>query len=130
MNKYIKNYPLSWIIAIIILFLSFCSIPESPMESIPLIDKWVHTCMYGCLSGMIWIEYLRSHKELKIKIIPIIIGAMLLPFLMSGLIELGQAYCTGGRRNGDWLDLAANSIGIIIASIIGYVFLIHFSKTK
>ncbi|MBR1621842.1 MAG: antibiotic resistance protein VanZ, partial [Prevotella sp.] len=45
----------------------------------------------------------------------------LAPVLMSGLIELLRAYCTGGRRSGEWLDFAANSIGVTLALFIGFV---------
>lgn len=38
---------------------------------------------------------------------------------MGGLIELLQAYCTGGRRSGEWLDLLADVVGAVLATIIG-----------
>lgn len=38
---------------------------------------------------------------------------------MSGLIEILQATCTGGRRSGDWLDFAANTVGVTLAAVIG-----------
>lgn len=34
-----------------------------------------------------------------------------------------QAYCTGGRRSGEWLDLAANATGVVLAAFIGALFL-------
>jgi len=128
MKKYIINYPLAWLIIVIIFILSFCTIPKTPMDNVPLIDKWVHICMYAGLSGMIWIEYLKSHITFNKK--HIIVGAILLPLLMSGIIELGQEFLTYGRRNGDWLDFTANSIGVFIASLIGYFVLRHIIKTK
>ena len=39
--------------------------------------------------------------------------------MMSGVIELLQAYCTGGRRSGEWLDFAANATGATLALVIG-----------
>ena len=45
--------------------------------------------------------------------------AWLAPIIMSGIIELLQAYCTGDRRSGEWLDFAANSIGATIGGAIG-----------
>ena len=39
--------------------------------------------------------------------------------LMGGVIELVQAYCTGGTRSGEWLDLAADSLGVLIGQPIG-----------
>lgn len=38
---------------------------------------------------------------------------------MSGVIEILQEYCTGGRRSGDWLDFAANSIGATVGAVAG-----------
>jgi hypothetical protein len=39
---------------------------------------------------------------------------------MSGIIELIQEYCTE-KRNGDWIDLMANAIGVTLAAIAGTV---------
>jgi hypothetical protein len=38
---------------------------------------------------------------------------------MSGVLELLQEYCTGGHRNGDWLDFAANTLGVTLAVGVG-----------
>ena len=51
------------------------------------------------------------------------IGGILLPALLSGSIELAQSYLTE-HRGGDWLDLAANIIGIVLAALVGY-YLLH-----
>ena len=45
--------------------------------------------------------------------------AFLAPLLMGGLIELAQAYCTGGRRSGEWLDFLANSLGVVLGTLVG-----------
>lgn len=37
----------------------------------------------------------------------------------SGAIELLQEHCTDGRRSGDWLDLAANAVGVTLAALFG-----------
>ena len=51
-----------------------------------------------------------------------IVSRLVLPFLlavlMSGLLELLQAFCTT-YRNGDWLDFVANTIGAFLGSFIG-----------
>ena len=49
-------------------------------------------------------------------------GGIIAPILMSGIIELLQAYCTT-NRSGDWIDFFANILGIIAAAFIGYYFL-------
>ena len=36
------------------------------MDDIPLfpgVDKVVHFCMYGGMSGMLWLEFLRNHRK-------------------------------------------------------------------
>ena len=48
----------------------------------------------------------------------------LAPIIMSGILELLQEYCTGGHRNGDWLDLAANATGVTLAAILGLLMLL------
>ena len=72
----------------------------------------VHITLYAVLCLVVWVEYLRHHRELnKMRLF---IGVFLAPLLMGGLIELAQANCTGGNRSGDWLDFAANSIGVVV----------------
>jgi putative flippase GtrA len=38
---------------------------------------------------------------------------------MSGAIELLQEYCTT-YRGGDWFDLLANSVGVLLGTALGY----------
>ena len=87
------------------------------METIPGIDKLVHTCMYGGLCFLLWIEYLRIHRKIDHR--RMFIGGILLPIALSGAIELMQTYCTE-HRGGDWLDFAANSLGVVLAAFVGY----------
>ena len=82
------------------------------MEDIPFIDKWTHFVMYGGTCLTIWIEYLRRHTKRNWR--KLILLAIIAPALMSGLIELLQAYCTGGRRSGEWLDFIADSVGVLL----------------
>ena len=58
------------------------------------------------------------------------IGVFLAPLLMGGLIELAQATCTGGNRSGDWLDFAANSIGVVAGNLIGMLLAKCFAKGR
>ena len=48
--------------------------------------------------------------------------AMAAPILMSGMIEILQEYCTSGRRNGDWYDFLANTLGVLLAAVVGFVY--------
>ncbi len=115
----LRKYPLSCICIVTIWFLCFGTPPHTPLDNVAFIDKWVHISMYGGTCSIIWIEYLRHHKQADLR--RLLAWAWLAPILMSGLIELLQAYCTGGRRSGDWLDFAANSTGATLAIIIGWI---------
>lgn len=118
MIKSILKYPFSLLVAATILYLSLFKPPKTSLEEIPNIDKVIHICMYLGLSGVIWLEYMRSHRSL-FKLKEMILGAMLLPILFSGTIELVQQYCTT-YRGGDWMDFLANSTGVLLASAIAY----------
>lgn len=117
MLYYLKKYPLTLLTIAVIFYLSFFKPPQTDMETIPGIDKLVHTCMYGGLCFILWIEYLRIHRN--INRLRMLIGGIILPILLSGAIELMQTYCTE-HRGGDWIDFAANSLGVILAAFVGY----------
>lgn len=74
--------------------------------------------MYLGTCSVIWVEYMRNHHRSAYDFKRLLIWAWLAPALMSGIIELAQAYCTGGCRSGDWLDFAANSLGCSLALLI------------
>jgi hypothetical protein len=116
MLYYLKKYPLTLLTIAVIFYLSFFKPPQTDMETIPGIDKLVHTCMYGGLCFLLWIEYLRIHRN--INRLRMLIGGIILPILLSGAIELMQTYCTE-HRGGDWIDFAANSLGVILAAFVG-----------
>lgn len=128
----LKSYPVASFYVLVIWILCFASIPHTPLDNVTLIDKWVHTAMYLGTCGTIWYEYLRRHKRAcdigggcyyEINKCKLFLLAWLAPILMSGLIEILQATCTGGRRSGEWLDFAANSIGVTLAAICGMAYL-------
>lgn len=116
---YLKKYPLSLIVIGTVIYLSFFRTPSTDLDSIPGIDKVVHVCMYLGLSGMLWIEFLRAHRKRQAALWHAWLGATVCPILLSGAIELLQAYATA-YRSGDWLDFAANCTGVGLASVIGY----------
>lgn len=114
---FFKTHPFSCLCIAAIWVLCFCTVPETPLSDVSFIDKWAHILMYLGTCSVIWFEYLRSHSSLSLR--ALFTWAWLAPVLMSGLIELLQAYCTGGRRSGDWLDFAANSTGATLAVLVG-----------
>lgn len=121
--KFIGDYPLSLLLTVIIWVLCFINVPETPLENITLMDKWTHIAMYLVLGIVIFWESNRKRKRAmppvqKMKKTKVMLWTFVLPALMGGLIEILQANCTGGRRSGDWLDFAADSIGAALALAI------------
>ena len=106
-------------------------VPETPLDNVAFMDKWTHLVMYGSTCAIIFIENRRhdikskgrdmenpSHDKPK-SMLRLLFYSWLLPVLMSGLIEILQATCTGGRRSGDWLDFAANTAGATSGVVTG-----------
>jgi VanZ family protein len=112
----------------LIWYLSFFTPPQTELDNVEFIDKWVHIIMYGGTCVVLWIEYARQHRTPDHE--KLFFWAWLSPIVMSGIIELLQEYATGGRRSGEWLDLAANSTGITLAAIIGILIFLARSKRK
>lgn len=121
--KFIGDYPLSLLLTMIIWVLCFINVPETPLENITLMDKWTHIAMYLVLGIVIFWESNQKRKRAmppvqEMKKAKVVLWTFVLPALMGGLIEILQANCTGGRRSGDWLDFAADSIGAALALAI------------
>lgn len=115
---WVTHYPLSSFLIVVIWFLCFwLTPPPTPLDDVAFIDKWTHLTMYLGTCSVIWWEYLRRHE--KVNWLKTLTWAWAGPIMMSGLIELLQAYCTGGRRSGEWLDFAANATGATLALVIG-----------
>ncbi|MDE6011714.1 MAG: VanZ family protein [Prevotella sp.] len=115
---FIKKYPFSLICIALVWYLSIWFVLPEQVElpSINFLDKWTHFVMYGGTCSVIWIEYLRHHRQLDWE--NIFFWAWLMPILMGGLIELVQAYCTT-NRSGEWLDWQADGIGVTLSIGVG-----------
>lgn len=116
---YIKKYPLSLVVIAVVIYLSFFKPPTTELSTIPNLDKLAHICMYFGMSGMLWLEFIRSHRDHSSPMWHAWVGAFLCPVLFSGCVELLQEYCTT-YRGGDWMDFVANATGATLASLIGY----------
>ena len=120
-KDYLHRYPFTLLAAAAITVASLVPVPEVKLaEDVPLVDKWVHMIMYGALTLIIWVEYLRQHRTPKWG--RLILLGVIAPIAMSGLIELMQAYLTT-CRSGEWLDFIANTIGVALGTILGLCFL-------
>ena len=117
MLYYIKKYPVSLVIILAVIYLSFFKPPTTDLGTIPNLDKVVHICMYFGMSGMLWLEFLRAHRRDRTPMWHAWVGAFVCPVLFSGAVELLQAFGTT-YRGGDWLDFAANTTGAVLASLV------------
>ena len=117
LHKYLRRYPLAFLVAVAIVLLSLLPMPDMKMDvHVPLADKWTHMVMYGVLTLVIWFEYRRSHSQWNTW--KLLLLAFLAPIAMGGILELAQSYLTT-CRNGEWLDFAANTIGVCIGAVGG-----------
>ena len=117
MLYYIKKYPVSLVLILAVIYLSFFKPPTTDLGTIPNLDKVVHIGLYFGMSGMLWLEFLRAHRRDRTPMWHAWVGAFVCPVLFSGAVELLQAFCTT-YRGGDWLDFAANTTGAVLASLV------------
>ena len=120
MITFIRNYSLSIFIIAVIIYLSFFTPPKTDVPTFPNMDKVVHFCMYGGLTTLLWIQYFWCHRSIKWS--HLLIGGILCPIIMSGLIEIGQSSLTE-TRSGEWLDFVANTAGVCTATFFSYYIL-------
>lgn len=128
LHHLITSYPVSCFYIVFIWLLCFAHVPQTPLDDVSFIDKWAHIAMYAGTCATIWYEYLRTHDEINKS--RVFVFAWFLPIVMSGVIEILQATCTGGQRSGDWLDFAANAVGATLGTAIGIVLAAYRAKQK
>jgi VanZ family protein len=117
LKRFFYRYPVSALLIVLIWVACLLPVPETPLNHVKLIDKWVHFLMYGVLTATLWAEHVfRRHQEKGMRLFVLVFAA---PLLMGGLVELAQANLTFGMRNGDWMDFCANSIGVCLGNIVG-----------
>lgn len=117
MLKYLQYTWIPLFISAIIFYLT-CLIPVKDIPSIEFdffieLDKIVHFCMFGGLSGATGLYYVYAKKG-NINMPIMIIGAILIPILYGGLIEILQANFFA-PRTGDWFDFLADALGSLVA---------------
>lgn len=114
---YFRRYPITFLLAFAIVLLSLLPVPDVRMTvEVPLMDKWAHMVMYGVLTLVIWLEYIKAHRQMRG--LRLLLLAFLAPIAMGGVLELMQAYLTT-CRSGEWLDFVANSIGAVVGAGCG-----------
>ena len=98
MLYYLKKYPLSLVVILAVVYLSFFRPPSTELSKIPHIDKVVHVCMYLGMSGMLWLEYWRAHLRTRAPRWHGWVGACVCPILFSGLVERLDGLCRQYHR--------------------------------
>ncbi len=91
---------------LIILWLSLAPLPDRAL-AVSGSDKLAHFAAWGGLS--LWFMLLLRHRRQR----QLLTWAFI---LLGGIVEILQSCTT--YRNGDWLDFAANSSGILVAAWI------------
>lgn len=128
MKRILKTYPLTLSVLAAIVFLSMFNPPQTGLDTINGIDKIAHICMYGGLELVIWFDYVRHHDMVEWK--KMLLWGIIAPIAFGGAIELAQANLTE-YRGGDWLDLAADTAGVLGGLAVGYwVIRPLFSKSR
>ena len=127
MIQFIRKYPFSLLIIATIIFLSLFNPPQTRLDPITGIDKIAHICMYGGLELVIWIEYLRHHDNLDF--IKLLLLGIISPIMLGGLMEIAQMKLTQGR-SGEWADLLADSIGVLLGAAVGYFAIRTFFRKR
>lgn len=108
----LRKFPFTFICIVLIWYLCLFRTSSMRIGMFDGFDKWVHITMYLGSCAVFWVEYFRSglHWERTRQLLL----AVLLPIAMSGLVELAQDKLTT-YRSADWLDFAANSLGVALA---------------
>lgn len=119
LTNYMKKYPLAILTFLAIVVLSLYPFEEvQPLPDIPLADKWAHMVMYGGWCMVIWFEHVRQNAKTNLP--QMVIWGMLFPTATGGLLECMQA-CLTATRNGEWIDFAANTIGVGLGNLTGWI---------
>ncbi len=113
---FICRYPLTLLCVVSVWYLCLFKPPGVDLGvSLVGLDKAVHVLMYLGTCSVLWWEYLRKHKGENIP--RLLLGGVVAPMLMSGVVELVQDKV---GRSADWLDFAANAAGVVLAALFGH----------
>lgn len=124
MLKILKYSWIPIIISLIIFYLCclipFNDIPEVEFEFFIPMDKVVHFIMYLGLSGATALYYVYDKKG-HINVPLMILGAVILPIIYGGVIEVIQGKYFP-PRSGDWFDFLADSLGVLASLPLVFYF--------
>ena len=111
MKRFISEYKFTIISVILVLIGILMPGDDVPSVGIPHLDKVVHCGMFGCVTLCFYWDYYKVYKK-----VPHMIFTMAMVILFGALTEVMQAYVPG--RSCDYRDLIADTVGIILATLI------------
>lgn len=111
--KILKYIWIPFIIVVIIFYLCCLipldDVPDAELDFFIPFDKLAHFFMYFGLSGATAFFYVLDKKG-KINIYKMLLGAIFIPILYGGIIEIIQ-WKFFPPRSGDWFDFLADALG-------------------
>ena len=110
----LKKYPLSIIVLLAIVYLSFFKPPTVSFKTVKHLDKMVHFVMYGGFCTVLWFEYFLSHAKTNVR--KAFFWILVAPIVFSGAIEFAQSYFTN-HRGGELADFIFNTLGVVFAAM-------------
>lgn len=102
------NKPIFWLGLASVTVLSLLPVGYLPPPVFSLWDKAQHALGFGVLTVLA----LRAYPQRAWQLLPLLL-------VHGGAIELAQA--ATGWRYGEWLDLLADAVGILAASVLWFV---------
>ena len=93
---------------------------SSKVPSIAVSDKGIHFFFYAIFAFLLYFPVYRT-KRIAFSFLGSAVIIVLIGFTFGALIELVQdRYIVG--RFGEWLDLVANSLGLLVGALVGIIF--------
>lgn len=93
---------------------------SSKVPSIAVSDKGIHFVFYAIFAFLLYFPVYRT-KKIAFSFLGSAVIVVLIGFTFGALIELVQdRYIVG--RFGEWLDLVANSLGLLVGALVGVIF--------
>ena len=121
--KFILAYPLSILVTIGVLYLSFAS-PSTfdfaePVARFPHSDKIIHFLMFFILTGALIYESVIRNKKIAYPSKKFLLVCILFPIALGGIIEILQGAFF--NRSACWFDWLADIVGVAVAYIIYFL---------
>lgn len=127
--RVLRVYPLSILVLLVLMYLSFMKTDGVSLPVFPNMDKIVHFCMYFGLSSVFWLEWIRAHAGKNAFTLKGVTYCFVLPLLVGVGTELVQGFLVE-YRSGDWLDFVANACGVVLSTFLAYLYCSSRRRSK